>query len=144
MQNITISRVRIIFKKKCTLTWKGGPLLMVAKPHPPWSLAWSWLSLYTQHLLSHQQNIYLHSDDINMPLLLSGTVLFKIFIQTAEGNFCFFLHVLLILILCCGFHTAFDILMEDVILVYLFLHCEIFVLMLRLLVSVKVNIEDVW
>jgi hypothetical protein len=39
MRNITISRVYIIYKKKCTLTWKGGPLLMVAKPHPPWSLA---------------------------------------------------------------------------------------------------------
>ncbi len=26
-------------QEKYTLTWKGGPLHMMANPHPPWSLA---------------------------------------------------------------------------------------------------------
>jgi hypothetical protein len=31
--------LHIAYKKRNTLTWKGGPLLMVANSHPPWSLA---------------------------------------------------------------------------------------------------------
>ncbi len=42
---ITISRARIIYKKRNALTWKGGPLFMVANPHPPWSLTWSQIPL---------------------------------------------------------------------------------------------------
>jgi hypothetical protein len=37
---IMIPRVHVMFEKKGkTLTWKGGHLIMVVIPHPPWSLA---------------------------------------------------------------------------------------------------------
>ncbi len=64
-------------RKRNTLTWKGGPLFMVANSHPLRSLAWSQLSCTpcssitppcpTPTPASHKKDIYLHADDINMP-----------------------------------------------------------------------------
>jgi hypothetical protein len=69
--------MRIIYKKKCTLTWKGGPfahggefpssLVFCLK-----STAFKPLALLSPpHLFSCQQYIYLHTDDITMPDPLS-------------------------------------------------------------------------
>ncbi len=72
-QVIMILRVHVMYNKEKIHTWKGGPLLMVVNPHTSWSLAWSQLPLmslafpHPLHPLSRQKDIYLHTDDINMP-----------------------------------------------------------------------------
>jgi hypothetical protein len=63
IQNIMISECVLSTRKKYTLTWKGGPLLMVANSHPPRSLAWSLLPfvpssphfLPTGHLFTYRR-----------------------------------------------------------------------------------------
>jgi hypothetical protein len=60
-------------KKESSLTWKGGPVFMVANFHPLSSIALSQLPLrplpfpHPPHLLLAKKDVYLHTNDIKMP-----------------------------------------------------------------------------
>jgi hypothetical protein len=77
---ITISRVHVIYKRKYTPSWKGGPLFMVENPYPPWSLALSQLPLCplpSPHpctcFPTNRTFIYIQNT-LTCPLLLSCTI----------------------------------------------------------------------
>ncbi len=62
-------------ERKKTLTWKGGPLIMVAHPHPCWSLAWSQLPIAPPPPPPHPYPLPANKAFINIQMTLTCLLL---------------------------------------------------------------------